>query len=388
MDESESKNEKPKEERQFSKEQYEMLKVCSDKKDMTEWNDWRKEHPGEDIWLQGREFQGWWLKKANFMHGTYNGINYSGEVHLEGSIFEKAHLEEAEFFRAHLEGGRFQHAKARGTSFNEAHLENAKLSVAHLEDCNFAHAFLENVDLISSFLNGSKFSLADLRGCQVRVSVVDGATRFWKCKINKYSRNERFTDFSGIALDNVIIDPATKQLLEYNIRRMNWEVWYKYKNWQGKQDERHIVTQKLMWFIRRFWEISDYGISTKKVIKTFFRWALVFALIYYAWGFIDYYFVGIKDYPGIVRDLFVLEDNQEAVSCWLVPFRAVYFSIVTMTTLGFGDMYANAHNFLRGLFGHALLALQVILGYVLLGALVTRFAVLFTAGGPAGKFSD
>jgi hypothetical protein len=30
---------------------------------------------------------------------------------------------------------------------------------------------------------------------------------------------------------------------------------------------------------------------------------------------------------------------------------------------------------------------QVILGYVLLGALVTRFAVLFSAGGPAGKFS-
>jgi hypothetical protein len=29
----------------------------------------------------------------------------------------------------------------------------------------------------------------------------------------------------------------------------------------------------------------------------------------------------------------------------------------------------------------------VILGYVLLGALVTRFAVLFTAGGPAGRFS-
>jgi hypothetical protein len=34
------------------------------------------------------------------------------------------------------------------------------------------------------------------------------------------------------------------------------------------------------------------------------------------------------------------------------------------------------------------LALQVTLGYVLLGALVTKFAVLFTAGGPAGKFAD
>lgn len=95
----------------------------------------------------------------------------------------------------------------------------------------------------------------------------------------------------------------------------------------------------------------------------------------------------IKDDPGIVSNLFVLEGEQETVSPWLVPFRAVYFSIVTMTTLGFGDMYANAHSFLRGLFGHALLALQVILGYVLLAALVTRFAVLFTAGGPAGEFS-
>jgi hypothetical protein len=55
-----------------------------------------------------------------------------------------------------------------------------------------------------------------------------------------------------------------------------------------------------------------------------------------------------------------------------------------MTTLGFGDMYANA----QSIWGHILLSLQVILGYVLLGALVTRFAVLFTAGGPAGRFED
>ena len=61
----------------------------------------------------------------------------------------------------------------------------------------------------------------------------------------------------------------------------------------------------------------------------------------------------------------------------------MYFSIVTMTTLGFGDMYANKGS----IAGQVILALQVILGYVLLGALVTRFAVLFTAGGPAGRFS-
>ena len=67
----------------------------------------------------------------------------------------------------------------------------------------------------------------------------------------------------------------------------------------------------------------------------------------------------------------------------LLVARPVYFSIVTMTTLGFGDMYANKGS----IAGHVILAVQVILGYVLLGALVTRFAVLFTAGGPAGRFS-
>ena len=55
-----------------------------------------------------------------------------------------------------------------------------------------------------------------------------------------------------------------------------------------------------------------------------------------------------------------------------------------MTTLGFGDIAANPDSWT----GQTLLMIQVILGYVLLGALVTRFAVLFTAGGPAGKFAD
>ena len=65
-------------------------------------------------------------------------------------------------------------------------------------------------------------------------------------------------------------------------------------------------------------------------------------------------------------------------------WHALYFSVVTMTTLGFGDIAANPDSWC----GQTLLMVQVILGYVLLGALVTRFAVLFTAGGPAGKFVD
>ncbi len=69
--------------------------------------------------------------------------------------------------------------------------------------------------------------------------------------------------------------------------------------------------------------------------------------------------------------------------CLLILLRAVYFSIVTMTTLGFGDMFAAPNHFL----GYPLLIGQVLLGYVLLAALVTRIAVLFTTVSPARRTS-
>ena len=70
---------------------------------------------------------------------------------------------------------------------------------------------------------------------------------------------------------------------------------------------------------------------------------------------------------------------------WYPGFlHASYFSVVTMTALGFGDIAANPDSWQ----GQVLLMVQVSLGYMLLGALVTRFAVLFTAGGPPGRYSE
>jgi len=377
MDESESKNEKPKEERKFSQEQYDMLKRCSDKKDMSEWNEWRGDD--QDVLLESGDFSNWHLKGVNL--GTYRQYGCdTPEVYLGRAKFNKAHLEGAQLYFAHMEGAELHETHLEGAQLNFAHfdntfllgvhLEGAHLRCAKLKNSNVCNAHLEGSDLADSELEGAKFDNAYLQKSKFQKALISGATSFCYCQVDCE------TDFRDVGLAGVRIDPGTKQLLEYNIRRMNWEEWYPKQHWL------------LRWLVRKFWKISDYGISTMQIIKTFFKLAFVFAIIYYIWGFIDYYLVGIKDYPGIVSDLFVLEDYQEEVSCWLVPFRAVYFSVVTMTTLGFGDMYANAHSFLRGLFGHVLLALQVILGYVLLGALVTRFAVLFTAGGPAGRFAN
>jgi hypothetical protein len=294
--------------------QYEMLKRCSDKKDMTEWNEWRKNNPTENILLEGADLSHVYLKMA--LLNTSLNSGFSGDIYLQYAKFHGAHMEDADLSSSYLQGVKFI-----GT-----HLQGLDMRYAHIESADF------------------------------RRSIVNGSTLLWRCII------DRHTDFRGVGLDKLRIESGTKQLLEYNIRRKNWQEWYPKQNCF------------LRCIVRAFWCVSDYGISSPRIIKVFLVSAVAFAILYYLWGVIA---------PlGILDNLFV-DRNGVVVPWWVVPFRAFYFSIITMT-LGFSDMYANA----QSVWGHILITIQALLGYVLLGALVTRFAVLFTAGGPAGKFAD
>ena len=266
------------------------------------------------------------------------------EYQFEGEV----HLKRIDFIRSHLEGARLK----------LSYLEGSKMTNAHLEIAVFYRVNLKNAE--------------------VRAAHVDGSTSFWKCKVDRY------TDLRGVGLDNCRIDAGTKQLLKYNNRRMNWEEWYwgteKHRLLDEEDEDKkqwlkvfqRVVRLIMTSPVRMFWWVSDYGISTKRIVFTFWGLALLFAAIY---SNTAHWFP-----PGIVSNLKV----EPHLPLWhygiLVFLRPVYFSVVTMTTLGFGDMYADA----QSICGHILLTIQVILGYVLLGALVTRFAVLFTAGG-AGR---
>jgi uncharacterized protein YjbI with pentapeptide repeats len=352
MDESESKREnRNAENRRFDPEllkkglrcdldQYDFLKRCSEKGEegIKEWNDWVHKHEAEEILLDG----------ANLFKSYLKEVLLWG-AHLNGAQLGIANLEDANLSWAHME-----HAELTG-----AQLKDAKFMYAHLECSRFGAANLEKVRMMFAYLQGTEFYESNLCGARFRLCSVSIETSFWQCEVNVQ------TDFRGTALSSTQVDPATKQLLEYNNRRMNWEDWYEWH-------------PKLKWIVKPFWLMSDYGLSTGRIIVTFFSLAFFFAIIYYLCGRIAP--------PGIVENLFEVQKATGEVfvlPTWLVPLRTLYFSIITMTTLGFGDMYANA----QSIWGHILLSLQVILGYVLLGALVTRFAVLFTAGGPAGKFA-
>ena len=318
------------EKKRFNQEQYDFLKKCSDKKDMTEWNQWRKDNQDAVIELEG-------ISRANFYDWYLKGVhlhaypNKSGKVYLRQADFQTANLRGASFAYAHLEGALFGCADLQNADFRSTHLENAHLTPSNLKGTDFTESHLENATF--------------------RAVVLDGETKFWNCTISKcVSSNVRGTDFTGSQLNAVRISPGTKQLLEYNIRRMNWEDWYE-KNWLWQ------------WPIKLFWLISNYGISTGRILLTFLILAVAFTFVYWLWPCCVMVNAEVGDIRGFVH--------------------ALYFSVVTMTTLGFGDIAANPDSWL----GQVVLMVQVIFGYALLGALVTRLAVLFTSDGPAGKFT-
>ena len=311
--------------RRFDQWQYDFLKQCSEKGEegIKEWNEWREKNPETDILLEGAILTDRFLRAIRL--DTKTTIPLRGHVHLERAQLQRSDLAGAWLCQSHLEE----------SHFNEANLDGAKVQ--------------------NAFTQGTVFHLASLQQANVSKMITDSATSLWEAKI------DRKTDARGVPLDALRIDAATRQLLERNARQQNWEEWYK----------KH---RRYKWLVKLFWWMSDYGLSTGGIVKTFFVLALAFAAVYY--------FAACADPPGIVNSL--LEGDEGSVPSWLLPVRAIYFSVVTMTTLGFGDMHANC----QSLWGHILLTLQVLLGYVLLGALVTRFAVLFTAGGPAGRFAE
>jgi len=353
------------------------------KQGVKKWNKWREDNPDIEPDLSGIDFskedsfymsfEPYNFSKTIFLETNLSGFNFSGsdftkaifsEVTPLVSIAMKATFEKKTNLakNSYIKTAKLLNTVLNGADLTEAYLNGVDLTKAQMDEANLTKAQLNGVDLTEAHLYGATLSKAiftrsNLISANFRDSIVDGDTLISNCKINKE------TDFRGVGLDNARIDSGIKELLKLNIRRLNWEDWYK----------DHKIAK---WPTKLFWNFSNYGSSTLNLIAWFFLSASFFALIYFCW-------------PDMIEGL--IKKNCNIVgACENIPnkyslflfFRGLYFSIVTMTTLGFGDMHANINSG----WGYFWLMFQVLLGYFLLGALITRLSVLFTGEGPAGKF--
>lgn len=246
-----------------------------------------------------------------------------------------------------------------GADLKQTHLVGADLRWANLARANFLEAHIEGANFYDASLEGAHLTKAYMEGAKFCYAKIDAETVIAECNF------DRNTDFTGVGLDTARIGPNLKEALKNNIRRVQWQRWFKSGGWLARILKNIIV--------RPFWWVTNYGSSTSRIIFSFLFLSIFFGLIYF----------GFETHPklhGLIHNLRIgkLDDLH-------VLARAMYFSIVTMTTLGFGDMHAAQNNEIWSLLGYLFLSIQVIIGYVLLGALVTRLGVLFSGSGLAQK---
>lgn len=281
-------------------------------------------------------------------------------VNLQDASLRAAHLEKAEFLQAHLERADLVLAKMEHSQLAEANLENAHLEYADLKNAYFHKSYLRSADLHNANLKNANLwhanltnadlTIANLENARLEYSIMDGGTLLSACEVDDG------TNCTGVGLANVRIEPELRSRLEKNVRRIGWE-------------RRYVESLAARYIVRPFMWLSDYGSSSLRLVSTFLYCALAFAYLYWL------------PMPAWPNGEFTLQEpvtNVNSVDGVLVPDalrlpRCIYFSVVTMTTLGFGDITANPFSPC----GYVLIGLQVLIGYILLGAFITRFAILF-----------
>lgn len=224
--------------------------------------------------------------------------------------FGGADLSHARMINADLSNATFSRSILVHADLRAANLKNARLSEADLSRAIFTRARLLKSDLKHSNVNGTNFELADMQGCRLL-----GIKNFKKAKWIG-------ADIRGLDLRGA-----------YLVRRYIADENYLY---EFQTISRFHKALYLLW-----WASSDCGRSLLRWFVWLFCVTLFFAAVYTQVG-IDY-----GDHPT-----------------WFSP---VYFSFVTLTTLGYGDAVP------ASLAAQIFVTLQAITGYMGLGGLLSIF---------------
>ncbi len=290
--------------------------------------------------LSGRDFTnadlaGFDLTGADLSRARLNGADLSN-ASLRGANLQEALLVGADLTRADLteckaEGSIFGQANLTDTIMFGADLTNATLSsaIAHRTDLRAAtlsRTRLMSTDLTGADLSGAKIIDADLTGATVNKALFRSTvfTRSRLCQLVQFEKAE----WIGVSVLDIDFSGA------YLVRReiMDQNYLYEFRT----RDRKHAA-------LYRVWRAtSDCG-------RSLGRWGALTLGV--AWLFSIVYSLVDIDYGG----------NETFIS-------PLYFSVVTITTLGYGDAVP------RSAIAQALVMIQVAVGYMMLGGVLSIFA--------------
>lgn len=287
--------------------------------------------------LADLDLSGYDLSHALLTYANLNNSNLSYSI-LYGAHLEHAQLESCEFFGANLEKAALSECDGLHCGFGGANLQDAVLINANLSHAVLSKSNLRGADFRATDLSHARLSEADLtNGVYTRANLdnadlkhsdVQGAS-FNKASLREARmfgiKNFRQADWIGADIRDMDLRGA------YLIRRYISDENYLYEFRQ--QNRLHLIIYNIWWFT------SDCG-------RSLFRWLVWMIVVNLGFAWL-YTIVGL-DYG----------DHET----WYSP---IYFSFVTLTTLGYGDIVPSS------IVGQFLVSFQALTGYMGLGGLLS-----------------
>ena len=273
------------------------------------------------------------LEGAEFLGTTFRGANLS-ECSAQRTSFGMTDLTEANFFNAKVEGSTFVDAQVRRADFRAAKMTRCRMLEADLSRSDFSQAEMVEVDLCETDLDGADFRRTTMRGAQLR-DVRNYTKADW------IGTDIRDIDFTGAYL-------VRQHIIDENFL-------YEFR--------RQSSTTRAVYFVWKW--TSDCG-------RSMVRWgmflainALLFAIIYWA---MDQWMMP----EGMTSHLKGI-GGEGGVQGGFIAY--LYFSVVTFTTLGYGDVSPVTTT------GQVVLIIHIAIGYLGLGALLSILATKFASRG-------
>lgn len=316
---------------------------------------------GGDGWRDARQHcRG---PKAPLAKGDYSEEDLS-ERDLSECDFSGSDFFEVDFTRANLKKSVFAGADLTHATMTEAALYKADLNGAILQEATLCKSDLSSAnckgaDFRGADLSGVNFTGADLRSADFTHANLTGADL---SRANITGAKFHFTQMSDVNVTHLIYGNYRDMMgLYYGVRGIDL-IYGNAIYLRDAKDQDYIDTlqqvlldkkpsflRSLELFLFRSWGLIDHGRSLLKVAFYAFIIATFYGLIYlmdmvYGWEIMDY---------------------SNSAQTWFTPF---YYSVVTYTTLGFGDVTADS------LFGEIFVISEVIFGYFTLGLLLAILA--------------
>ena len=350
------------------------------------WNKWREENRGIEPSLENADLSEAHLKNVDLREAHLKNADLSG-AHLENADLRVAHLENADLFGTYLEkadlfGARLEKADLFGAHLENAdlrgvHLENADLRGAHLENVDLRGAHLENVDLFGAHLESAVLREANLTNANVSGLFYLGHTP--QKHITQLLHAATASLWNWLWNNPIPYGQRIKHIRLW-LSGASTRGWHWLWNWLRNNPipYRHRMMRNRYQGIR--------GLDSCYGNRIFVRDAgdqdyldTVENQLHSRWGKFWFWFWGLSDYGRSFVSVIVLASIFICSFGWVyshchqlissyprspTPFTPYYFSIVTYTTLGFGDVRPN------NMAGEILVSIEVILGYVTLGLLL------------------